>query len=92
MGKINNLKSVYNTPKIFWDNINELKGNKTNTSPYIIDNKKLYTEEEKEEVFRKIWRDVFSINPEENKHFDANNEVMVNNYIRENEYILLYTT
>lgn len=42
-------------------------------------------EEEKEEIFRKMWMEVFNIGHEENIHFDANNEDTVNNFITENQ-------
>lgn len=41
-------------------------------------------EEEKEEVFRKIWGEMFKISPGENMYFDAHKEVTVNNFITEN--------
>ena len=83
--KIELTKDLYKSPKDFWNEIKKLRGNTKDNTPYIIDNNiKLYSEEEKEIVFRRIWEDIFRINPEENIHFDINNEISVNNFLNEN--------
>ena len=49
----------------------------------------IYTVEEKEEIFRNIWTNVFRISPQEHQQYDKENETTVNNYINNNEADIL---
>ena len=87
--KINNIIEQYKTPNTFWDNIRKLKGNKSSTPPYIIhNNMKIYTEKEKEKIFRDIWKEVFHISPQENEEFDPITENMVNTFLDINNNLI----
>ena len=80
--KLQNLNKLYADPKNFWQNIKILRGNQTNTKPYLlVDNNKIYSTEEKERIFRDIWKNVFKISPIENSQFDMANEIRVNNHL-----------
>lgn len=86
--KLTNLAQLYKTPQKFWKEIEKLKGGTNNSHPYIIhNNNKLYSEEEKEPVFRKIWENIFQISPEENTQFDQRNEHRVINYLHTNSHL-----
>ena len=51
-------------------------------------NVKIYDPEEKEEIYRSIWTEIFSIPEEDNIHFDRENEIRVINYLRNNEDLI----
>ena len=84
--KIKNLNTFYKDPKKFWQNLKQLKDNPNNQKTYILhDNKKIYDEKGKEQIFRNIWKNVFRISPTENLQFDLDNEKVVDNYINNNK-------
>ena len=77
--KTKTLIGNYTTPKDFWQTIKKLKGSTNDSSPYIIhNNSKVYGEKEREEVFRNIWKEVFTISPEDNIAFDVDYEATIN--------------
>ena len=93
----NNWKSLirqteikYNDPKAFWQKIRKLMGGKNQSIPYMKDaqGNKLYSDTEKEQLFRSTWEEVFQITPEENQQFDRINEELVNNFINANRHRL----
>ena len=88
--KVKGLNTLYNDPQKFGQDIKILRGSQTNTKPYIIqDKKKVYRIEEKEQIFRDIWSNVFRISPTENLHYDKDTEILVNNYINNNKTQIL---
>ena len=70
-----------------WKGIGSMMGNAKEVSDYILDqennNERIYRDEDQEEVFRRIWRNIFSIPDNINVQFDQDNEEMVMNYLRE---------
>lgn len=50
-----------------------------------MNNKKLPTDEEKEEAHRAIWKEVFKITQEKNQNYDRNTERGVEEYLRRNQ-------
>ncbi len=88
--KIKKLNHLHKNPQKFWQNIKQLKGNKTRQTPYLIhENTKIYEENQKETIFREIWSNVFKISPEENLTFDQENDQTVNEYINNNRILTL---
>ena len=85
--KITNLEGIYNNPEKFWKNIRRLKGNNIQETPYLINerNEKVFELEHKLQLHRENWQSIFQIIQEENRHFDVEHEVRVNNYIRDND-------
>ena len=84
--KIKHLNTIYKDPKKFWQNLKQLIGNPTHQKPFILhDNKKVYDDKGKEQIFREIWSNVFKISPIENLQFDQDNERIINNYINNNK-------
>ena len=83
---IRKIETTKNDPKSFWDSVKRIMGGKVNPTPYLLDEQgnKKYDEKEKEQLFRKIWKDIFCISHQENQNFCQNNENRVNNYINEN--------
>lgn len=76
----------YKDPKLFWRNINKLKGNKTQQNQYLqINNTKITNDKDKEETHRGIWKEVFKITPEENAEYDIDKEEEVERYLNANE-------
>lgn len=74
----NSLEKLINShshPKIFWKQIKELKSaSHTPDQHLVINNTKLTTNEDKEQAFRKVWKDIFKITPEENTDYDIDTE------------------
>lgn len=73
----------------FCSSIKRMIGNNTTTQQkYLKDhnNKRIYEDEEKEEIFRGYWSQVFKISREENDEFDQDNDHRVNQYIEENRH------
>ena len=58
-----------------------MMGNAKEISDYILDqennNARIYKDEDQEEVFRRIWKNIFSIPDNVNVHFDQDNKMMV---------------
>lgn len=85
--KVNNLNNIYKDPKNFWQNINKLKGSTDNHKGYLVhENRKIYDDKGKEQIFRDIWSKVFRISQEENQEFDQETEITVNDYINDNTF------
>ena len=71
-------------PGMFWSKVKKLLGGGNEQAAYIIHNRqRIYSDEGKEAVFRELWRNIFSITPEENRQFDRINEQLVNNFVEE---------
>ena len=77
-----------NDPKIFWRKVRKLMGGKEDVMPYLEDDtgNKYFKSEEKEQLYREIWEQIFQITPEENNAFCNDTETEVENYIQMNEY------
>ena len=58
-------------------------GGKSSDVPYLINDRgdKIYNKKERAELFRQHWEKIFRISPEENREFDINNEIRVNNFL-----------
>ena len=65
---LQNIELKTNQPKEFWDNIRRLMVSTSEASSYLKNEygAKSHKDIEKEEIFRKTWRDVFRISEEEN--------------------------
>ena len=86
---INKLEVNRKDPKKFWLDIWRLMGGKNNTMPPYIwgANQERITEEYKKmELFVDTWQSIFTISPEDNREFNLNNEIRVNDYLRENSH------
>ena len=83
---IQKTQSLYKEPKLFWNNIKRIMGGKSTDIPYLINERgeKIYNKKERAELFRKYWEQIFRISPEENREFDINNEIRVNNFLNSN--------
>ena len=84
--KIAKLQDIYNEPEKFWRQIRNMKGTTTVESPYLVDNhnNKIHKNEDKLELHRQFWQNVFQINPEENINYDQQHENEINTYINNN--------
>nr|XP_027237905.1 uncharacterized protein LOC113829027 [Penaeus vannamei] len=73
------------------EEIKRLKGSNRKETPYILNanNEKISDDQEKEEVFRRFWENVFEINDDDNRNFDMQHEAMVQEYLSNNRYRLL---
>ena len=83
---IQKTQNLYKEPKLFWNNIKRLMGGKTSDIPYLVNTlgDKIYNNKERAELFRNYWENIFKISPEENREFDINNEIRVNNFLNNN--------
>ena len=81
---INNIKIDEKNPTKFWKSVQRMMGNQKQKVPYIRNahNEKMHTPEEKEEVFRTHWRQIFR-NDQNDHEFDQDNIELVNQYIQE---------
>jgi hypothetical protein len=68
--------------KTFWTSIKKLQGNESKLkASHLTDHQgnKIEKDQEKEAIFRRYWENVFRISEEENRTFDAANDVLVKN-------------
>ena len=81
---IHKIKIDEKDPIKFWKSVQRMMGNQKQKVPYIrnAQNERLHTPEEKEEVFRAHWRQIFR-NDQNDDEFDQNNIELVNGYIQE---------
>ena len=75
--------------KTFWRHVKAVSGGKNRTTCNLIvqengRNKIAKTDEEKAEVFTKIWSQVYRISPEDNQQFCKDTEQMVENTLNQN--------
>lgn len=77
---ITHLTRQYADPAEFWAKIKRLKGNNKTVSHLERNNIKLTEDKEKEEAFKEIWRDVFTITPQENASYDMQTERDIEQY------------
>ena len=65
-------------------------GGNNNIIPYLVDTQgnKIFTERDKEGVFRDIWKNIFKIDPRDNQTFDLNHERTVQNYLHAHDFEL----
>ena len=75
----------YKEPKEFWREIKRLSGSTSSQQHLKINNTKITEEHEIEDIFRNIWSKVFTITPEENRHFDRHTEQTIETYWSQNE-------
>ena len=73
-------------PDKFWAKVKRLLGSSNEKAAYILNenNEKVYSDEGREEIFRSKWSVIFSITPEENRRFDAENDRRVTDFIENN--------
>ena len=85
---IQTVEIKYNKPREFWADIKKLMGGKEEKITYMKNENgdKLYSDKEKEELFRKEWKNVFRISNEENRKFCQEKEREVAEYMRDNIY------
>ena len=83
---IEKIKIDEKDPKKFWKSIQRMNGNHKQRVPYIrnAQNEKMHTPEEKEEVFRTHWSQIFQ-NDQNDDEFDQDNIELVNQYIMEHQ-------
>ena len=90
--KIENLDQIHKDSSKFWGGAKKLIGNARERQEYIMDpqrqNVKVYKPEDKEVIYRNTWEKIFSIPPEDNVHFDQENEGRVMTYLNNNEDII----
>ena len=86
---INKLQDCYGDPRKFWAKVGRLMGSKTAQEPYLLDNRgrKIYDDIEKEEKFREIWSQTFTITEEENRMYDVTNDRQVTDFMNTNEFL-----
>ena len=91
---LHNIEISYKQPAQFWRQVKNLLGNQKEDVPYLIhNNNKIFEINEKEEIFREIWQNIFQINPADNLNFDLQHENEVLEYLEENlELIQPYDT
>ena len=84
------LQETYRDPHKFWACIRRLMGGNNNIMPYLVDTQgnKIFTERDKEVLFRDIWKNIFKIDPRDNQTFDLNHESMVQNYLHAHDFEL----
>ena len=91
--KINHLNEIYKDSAKFWDQVRQLIGNNKVKNEYLIDinnnGNKVYKDEEKEVLYRNIWKKIFEIPEEENRNFDIKNENRVKDFLHQNRDIIL---
>lgn len=75
----------YRNPEMFWKDIRRMMGNDSEEIKYILgDNgEKLTKPSEQAEQFKRFWLNVFQISDIENQDFCPDNEIRINNYLRE---------
>ena len=63
-------------PKIFWERINQIRASPSQTTQYMINihGNKVYTNNEKEKIFREHWEKIYNITDEDNEEFDEDHE------------------
>ena len=87
--KVENLNRECKDSSKFWEGVKLLIGNSKEKQEYILhpnrQNVKIYDPEGKEEIYRNIWTEIFSMPQEDNIHFDREGKIRVINYLRNNE-------
>lgn len=86
---IMNTEANYREPEKFCRKVKNLIGSTKQKIPYILNNegRKLFTDSEKEQEFRKYWEKIFMITDEENQQYDQQTENMVRAYMNTNEHL-----
>ena len=86
--KIDKLNRIHKDSAKFWRGVSQLMGNTRNSEEYVVDssrnNERVFAANEKEKIYRRIWKVIFSIPEEENENFDQNNERIVKEYLQRN--------
>lgn len=76
----------YKDPQKFWKQIKKLKSPQKHIKQHLIKNNIKLTEgSEKEEAFRKIWKNIFRITPEENLNYDLDHQRITEDYLSNNK-------
>ena len=87
--KVEYLNTVHKDSSKFWSGVGRLIGNQKEIQEYILDpnarNRRIFEPEEKEEIYRNIWKNIFSIPPEDNAQFNKRNEERVLEFLRQND-------
>ena len=81
-----NLQEIYNDPAKFWNKVRILKGQQSSETPYLVNDRniKIHKTAEKTELYREYWQNIFQINQEDNRNFDQQHEIIINNDIDDN--------
>lgn len=86
---LHDMANIYKDTACFWKKIKHITNN-TNTEPHYLknkDNRKVYTNEEKEEVHREYWKDIFKEDEvQQNEDTEIIYEYMQNNLYRSIPY------
>ena len=87
--KVEYLNTVYKDSSKFWGGVGRLIGNQKEIQEYILDpnvrNRRIFEPEEKEGIYRNIWKNIFGIPPEDNTQFNQQNEERVLEFLRQND-------
>lgn len=72
--------------KDFWRAINKLLGTNNQPTHYVKDHngRKLYENKDIAEAYRREWKNIFRISPDENELFDNDHEEMIINWVNQN--------
>ena len=89
--KIEHLNRIYKDSSKFWEKVKKMIGNTKEKQEYIMDpnrqNVKIYDPADKE-IYREIWKKIFSIPPKDNANFDQLNEERVTSHLSNNEDLI----
>ena len=85
---IENTQKLYRDPKEFWRNIRRLMGSSDDQTPYLYNTagEKVYSIQDKVNLFKEIWTNIFRISPAENEDFDTENDDRVNIALRQHRH------
>ena len=79
--KVEYLNTVHKDISKFWGRVGCLIGNQKEIQEYILDlnvrNRRIFEPVEKEAIYRNIWKNIFSIPPEDNTQFNQQNKERV---------------
>ena len=81
--QIHNIIKDNKDTKVFWNNINRLRGKSTPQNSYLIDEngRKYHTDKEKCSLMKDTWNNIFRITEEEEQKFDRTNSEHIDTYI-----------
>ena len=81
--QIHNIIKDNKDTKVFWNNINRLRGRSNPQNNYLIDEngRKYHTDKEKCSLMKDTWSNIFRITEEEEQKFDRTNSEHIDTYI-----------
>ena len=88
---ITDMQQKTHDPTEFWTGVGRLMGGRPPSAPYILDGagNRLYDDRDKERRFRQVWKNIFSITPDENRQYDRQTERDVDEYLDRNDFRLM---